>query len=493
MVGARRARRPTGIKGAVLFPTLDFAIFFGIVFVLNWLLAPFPRSWKIFILVASYTFYAWWDWRFIFLLAGSTAITTLGGILVHRSRSQRSRNIWLAVTVACELGLLGWFKYAGFVTSSVQNALHSMGVHVSTGVLSPTLPVGISFFTFMGLSYVIDIHRRKLEPSRPLDVAVFVAFFPHLVAGPIVRGSELLPQIVRANHRDPRHIDFSRAAYLIMAGLFKKVVISSTVATAIVDPVFGNPGLHSAPEVLMAIWGFAVQIYCDFSGYTDIAIGCAMLLGFRFPENFNAPYAARSLQDFWRRWHMTLSFWLRDYLYIPLGGSRGGLAMLYRNLMLTMVLGGFWHGAAWTFIAWGALLGLGQCVGHYKRRRRLAAGRPEMAEGRLAVAWQRFATFQFVCLGWVFFKASSFGNAWAMLERLFTGWGQPSPLITLPVVLAIVVGIGTQYLPKGLASRAQETFAHLGVVLQGAVLAGILLVITTLGPIGVAPFIYFKF
>ncbi len=477
----------------MLFPTIDFAIFFGIVFTLNWLLAPFPKWWKVFILAASYVFYGWWDWRFVFLLAGSTVATTVGGLLVHRAPTLGRRRAMLILTLVVELGLLGWFKYYGFASQNIDNALHSLGLHGSFPLLNITLPVGISFFTFMGLSYVIDIFRERLVPAPPLDVAVFVAFFPHLVAGPIVRGSDLLPQIERAHRRNPRHIDLPRAAYLIMAGLFKKVVLSSYVSSAIVDPVFAAPNQHSALEVIFAAWGYGVQIYCDFSGYTDIAIGCAMLLGFRFPENFNAPYTARNLQDFWRRWHMTLSFWLRDYLYIPLGGSQGGLAMLYRNLMITELLGGLWHGAAWTFVAWGAIHGVGQSIGHYRRQRRVRAGLPPMAEGRLAVAWQRFATFQFVCLGWVFFRATGFGNAWDMLTRLVTGWTMPSPMVTFPVVLAIAVGIGIQYLPKGFATACQEAFSRFGVLLQGATLAGILLFITTLGPPGVAPFIYFRF
>ena len=477
----------------MLFPTLDFAIFFGVVFVLNWLLAPFPRFWKLFALAASYFFYAWWDWRFVFLLAASTVCTTVGGILVHRAQTVRGKRTALGVTVALELGLLAWFKYYGFFAQSVDNVLHHMGFHGPFPLLNVTLPVGISFFTFMGLSYVIDIFRGRLEPARPIDVAVFVAFFPHLVAGPIVRGSELIPQIERAHRRNPRHIDFSRAAYLIMAGLFKKVVLSSYVSSAIVDPVFATPSQHSALETLFAIWGYAVQIYCDFSGYTDIAIGCALLLGFRFPENFNAPYTARSLQDFWRRWHITLSLWLRDYLYIPLGGNQGGDSVLYRNLMVTMVFGGLWHGAAWTFVAWGALHGTGQCTGHYRRKRRVAAGLPAMSDGRLAVAWQRFATFQYVCLGWVFFRATGFGNAFSVLGRLFSGWTMPSPLVTFPVLLAVATGIGIQYVPRDFAVRCQQTFARWGVVMQGATLGAILLVITTLGPPGVAPFIYFRF
>ena len=477
----------------MLFPTTDFAIFFMVVFLLNWLLAPFPTRWKLFIIVASYVFYAWWDPRFVILLAVSTLTTIAGGILVHRATSLRRRRAWLTATVVAELGLLAWFKYYGFLALNVDNALHRLGLHVSVVLLAVTLPVGISFFTFMGLSYVIDIYRNKLEPYPPLDVAVFVCFFPHLVAGPIVRGSELLPQIRRSEKRNPRQIDFPRAAYLIFAGLFKKVVISSYVSSAIVDPVFGNPGLHSAPEVLMATWGYAVQIYCDFSGYTDIAIGCALLLGFRFPENFNAPYTARSLQDFWRRWHMTLSFWLRDYVYIPLGGSQGSDATMYRNIMITMLLGGLWHGAGWTFIAWGGLHGIGQCTGHWRRKRRVAKGLPALREGHWAVAWQRFATFQFVCLGWIFFRATSFQNAFEMLNRLVTGWSQASPLVTFPVLLAIAVGIGIQYVPRDLAYRVQDMFGRLGPILQGTALAGALLVITTMGPPGVAPFIYFRF
>ena len=477
----------------MLFPTTDFAIFFGIVFIGNWLFAPFPKRWRVFILVASYVFYGWWDWRFVFLLAISTVCTVAGGRLVHRARVASARRAWLIATVAAELGLLGWFKYAGWLSLNVDNVVHHLGMGDPVPLIQVTLPVGISFFTFMGLSYVIDIYRGSLEPSPWLDVAVFVAFFPHLVAGPIVRGSDLLPQIRRAQRRDPRRIALPKAAYLIFGGLFKKVVLSSYVSSQIVDPVFANPHTHSSLEVLLAIYGYAVQIYCDFSGYTDIAIGCALLLGFRFPENFNAPYTARSLQDFWRRWHMTLSLWLRDYLYIPLGGNQGSRATMYRNIMITMVLGGLWHGAAWTFVAWGALHGIGQCTGHYRRAKRVERGLSPQREGRGWLAWERFATFQLVCVGWVFFRATSFANAFAMFGRLFTGWTQPYPLVNFAVLLVIVVGIGSQYVPEVLPLRAQEVFSRLSVFAQGAVLAAVLLVITTLGPPGVAPFIYFRF
>ena len=273
----------------MLFPTIDFAIFFGIVFVGNWLLAPFPTRWRVFILVASYVFYGWWDWRFVFLLAISTVCTIAGGRLVHRARSATAKRAWLIApsppSSACSAGSS---TPDGSASTSTMCCTTS-GWAIPIPLLQVTLPVGISFFTFMGLSYVIDIYRGSLEPSPWLDVAVFVAFFPHLVAGPIVRGSDLLPQIRRAHRRDPRRIALPRAAYLIFAGLFKKVVLSSYVSSQIVDPVFANPHTHSSLEVLLAIYGYAVQIYCDFSGYTDIAIGCALLLGFRFPGELRRP------------------------------------------------------------------------------------------------------------------------------------------------------------------------------------------------------------
>jgi alginate O-acetyltransferase complex protein AlgI len=478
----------------VLFPTTDFAVFFGLVFLGNWLLAPTPRRWKCFILLASYVFYAWWDWRFIFLLMAVTLIAASGARAIAASSSDRTRRALLVSSLALLLGTLGWFKYYDFVSVTVDNALSSMGVHrMPLPVPSITLPVGISFFTFMAISYLVDVYRRRLVVAPLLDVAVFLSFFPHLVAGPIVRGSDLLPQIDHSRFRDPHRVEFPEAAVLIFGGLFKKVVISSYVSAAIVDPVFNSPSAHSAPEILLACYGYAVQIFCDFSGYTDIAIGCALLLGFRFPQNFDAPYTARSLQEFWRRWHMTLSSWLRDYLYIPLGGNRGGRAATYRNILVTMLLGGLWHGAAWTFIAWGGLHGVGQTIGHARRARRVAAGRPAEREGAGAIAWQRLVTFHVVCLGWLFFRADSFSTAFTLLRRLVLTWGAPAPLVRLPVVAAIAGALALQFLPKGVIPALQRHFADLSTLAKGVALASALLLITTLGPPGVAPFIYYRF
>jgi D-alanyl-lipoteichoic acid acyltransferase DltB (MBOAT superfamily) len=307
------------------------------------------------------------------------------------------------------------------------------------------------------------------------------------VAGPIVRGTELLPQFV--GRRDPRHIDASRAFYLIAIGLAKKVVIADFLASNLVDAVFASPGQYGSLEILMAIYAYSVQIYADFSAYSDIAIGAALLLGFRFPDNFNAPYTALSIQDFWRRWHMTLSRWLRDYLYIPLGGSRGGAGATRRNLMLTMLLGGLWHGAAWRFVIWGGLHGLWLVWERYREERR-PAPLPDTPAVRLR---RRLVTFHLVTFAWIFFRASSLSTAWLMIRRLGTAWGGGVDAITVPIVLAVAVGIGAQYVTRPAVDRVLAGFSRLAPAVQGGVLALCLLTIDALANEGVAAFIYFQF
>ena len=383
--------------------------------------------------------------------------------------------------------MLGYFKYYDFFVSSTDNLLSVVGLDVPLELRSIVLPVGISFYTFMAISYVVDAYRGDFEPTTLEKFAVYLSFFPHLVAGPIVRPSELIPQF--DTPRNPRRVDTSRAFYLIATGLFKKVVIANYLASSIVDEVFAAPGQHSSLEILIAVYAYAVQIYADFSGYTDIAIGIALLLGFNFPQNFDSPYAAVSVQDFWRRWHMTLSRWLRDYVYIPLGGSRGRRILTYRNLLLTMLIGGLWHGAAWTFVVWGGLHGAALVA---ERVRRDRFGEPE-----LATPWKRWRarilTFHFVCFAWIFFRADSFGAAWDMIEGLVTGWGESSPLVTSGVLLAIAVGIGSQYLPARIPRLVMARFSRLPVLGQATVLALALMLTSVLGPEGVAPFIYFQF
>ncbi len=472
----------------MLFPTATFALFFLVVLPLSWLTMPWPHRWRPFIIVASYVFYSWWDWRFVFLLAGCTLWNQLLAVRIWRATDQARRKGLLFLALAGNLGVLGYFKYYDFFVSSTDNMATIVGLDLPLSLKTIVLPVGISFFTFMAISYVVDAYRGDFEPTTLEKFAVYLSFFPHLVAGPIVRPSELIPQI--ETPRDPRRVDTSRAFYLIATGLFKKVVIANYLASSIVDQVFAAPGQHSSLEILIAIYAYAVQIYADFSGYTDIAIGIALLLGFSFPQNFDSPYAAVSVQDFWRRWHMTLSRWLRDYVYIPLGGNRKGSAVTYRNLLLTMLIGGLWHGAAWTFVVWGGLHGAALAAERWRRERRGAAARPPSGWP----LWRaRILTFHFVCFAWIFFRSDSFGAAWDMIEGLFTGWGEPSPLVTSGVLLAIAVGIGSQYLPARIPRILMARFSRLPVFGQAAVLALALMLTSVLGPEGVAPFIYFQF
>jgi alginate O-acetyltransferase complex protein AlgI len=460
----------------MLFPTATFAVFFLIVLPVSWLLMPSQRVWRVWILLASYVFYAWWDWRFVFLLVASTVVNHVLALAIHRAVEVRLRKTLLTLAVGFDLAFLAYFKYAGFFVSSFDNVVGT------SWLVTVALPVGISFYSFMAISYVVDTYRGELVPASFSRFAVFQAFFPHLVAGPIVRASELLPQL--ESPRDPRRVDTSRAFVLILSGLFLKVVIANHLATHIVDEVFAAPNSHSSLEVLVAIYGYAVQIFADFCGYTNIAIGIALLLGFVFPQNFDSPYAAVSLQDFWRRWHMTLSRWLRDYLYIPLGGNRKGRIATYRNLMLTMLLGGLWHGAAWTFVIWGGIHGVGLCV------ERALGWRPA---SRRAQWFGRILTFQIVCFAWIFFRADSLARAGQILERLFTAWGQSSPLVTTSVLLAIAVGIGGQYVRPSVVTAVVRGFGRMPTLAQASCIGVGVALIETLGPVGVPPFIYFRF
>lgn len=469
----------------MLFPTIQFALFFVLVLTANWLLLPHRQQWKRFMLAASYFFYGAWDWRFVLLIVASTLLNQWAASAMSVTDDATRRRRYVAAAVAANLGLLGWFKYYGFFVSSLINLFASAGIDLPLPLLQITLPVGISFFTFQALSYTIDVYRGRQERVPLLDFAVYLAFFPQLVAGPIVRSSEFLPQL--NGHKDPRSVDAARAFTMIAGGLFKKVVVANTLAGAIVDPVFATPSQFSALEVLAGIYGYAVQIYADFSGYTDIAIGVALLMGFKFPDNFASPYTAVSIQDFWRRWHMTLSRWLRDYLYIPLGGNRGSRGATYRNLFLTMLLGGLWHGAAWTFVIWGAYHGALLAWERWRNEGEPALGPPSPA----VLAFQRLATFHLVCLGWVLFRADSMARVGEILGRL-TEWDS-APAVTPAVVLLIAGGIGVQYLGADWRLRIQAGFSRLRPVTMTAALGVFLVILDGFGPEGVAPFIYFQF
>ena len=475
----------------MLFPTLAFAIYLLIVFCGHWLLVQRPWPWKLFILGASWFFYGYWDWRFLGLLALYTVVNHRLALASFRSGTPPQRR-WLVLALAFNLGLLGFFKYYGFFTLSAYAVCAKLGVTCPLPLLDVVLPIGISFFTFQAMSYVMDVHRRVIEPAKYLvDFAIYKAFFPQLVAGPIIRASHYLPQFYHI--RNVQRVDVGRAAVLILGGLFKKIVIANFLAGKLADPVFANPAAYHGWDVVLGIYGYALQIYCDFSAYSDIAIGVALLLGFDFPENFNAPYFATSIQDFWHRWHISLSTWLRDYLYIPLGGSRGSTGRTYANLFITFLLGGLWHGAAWTFVAWGALHGayltVERFLGQLSNRFQLLPRLSEHAAWRFL---QRVWVIHLVCLSWVFFRAQSFEDGAQLLKNMFvTGAG--SSLLTGATALALVVGFATQFMDGTRLAPVWNAFNRMPPVVQGLTTAVVLMIILTLGPEGVSPFIYFQF
>ena len=464
------------------FPTIEFAAFFLVVYVLSWLFMPHPRLWRPFILVVSYFFYGWVDPRWVLLLVGSSVVNTFAAQVIARTPSDTVRKRALAAAVVFDVGLLAVFKYLGFFVVSMNDALDEIELGTPLPLMQVVLPIGISFFTFQAISYVVDVYRRETPAASLGDVAILQSFFPHLVAGPIVRANELLPQL--RTPRDPRVVLAGPALLLIAGGFVKKTVVADELARRIVDPVFNDPLGRSGPEVLLAIYAFAGQIYCDFSGYTDMAIGLALLLGFKLPQNFNRPYTATSLRQFWRRWHMTLSRWLRDYLYIPLGGNRGGPRRTYRNLMATMLLGGLWHGAAWTFLVWGAIHGSALSA-----ERALSA---RIGSRRIPpfVAW--LVTFNVVCLAWVFFRAPDLATAFDVLGRV--GAGGPSPLVTLPVVALTVAAVAVQTVPPGWWHSVEAWLVARPAIVQGVAL-GLIVVAAdaAVGEQGVAPFIYYRF
>jgi alginate O-acetyltransferase complex protein AlgI len=463
----------------MLFPSVQFGIFFPITLALSWALMSRPALWKPFILVASYVFYASASPVFCLLLAGVTLWNHGAARLIHRSGGDRTRRWVCALAVTGDLVALGAFKYYSFFAQALARGLRSLSLGMPLPLLTIALPVGISFFTFQAISYTVDVKRGLIEPARLIDTAIYLSFFPHLIAGPIVRAREFLPQLARP--RDSQHVAVSSGLVLIGMGLVKKVVIADYLGRTVVDPVFAVPQAYHGLNVLTAAYAYTAQIYCDFSGYTDIAIGLALLMGFVFPQNFNSPYRATGLRDFWRRWHMTLSRFLRDFLYIPLGGNRGSRLSTYRNLFLTMVLGGLWHGAAWTFVIWGAYNGA------------LLVGEHALGGRIRAPGWLRWLiTFHLVVLGWIVFRAQTVGDVWTLLKQLGT-LGSPTKL-TVPVALAIVVTIGPQLMSRRSLRDVQDWAGRLSPALLGAALAVLILFVAATVPSqGVPPFIYFRF
>jgi len=478
----------------MLFPTVEYAVFFLVVLAVAWALESRPQWHKLFLLGASYLFYGFWSWRYVPLLFLLSLFAALIAQRIQHSEDEPQRKRLLILGVTLCLAVLIYYKYASFVLLTALGLWGLVGRTPVWNLPTPFLPLGISFFVFHAISLMGDIYRRKLrEPLYLTDALLYVAFFPQLIAGPILRASHFIPQLLKPGYKriaDSQRVRVNRAFLLILAGLFKKVILSNTLSTRLVEPVFAAPSNFHRGDVLLAIYGYAAQIYCDFSGYTDIAIGCAMLLGYHFPRNFNAPYTATDPQDFWQRWHISLSGWLRDYLYIPLGGSRAGSARLYANLMITMLLGGLWHGASWTFVVWGGLQGA------YLIVHRLWAASSSAAVQQLRTKrwWPwvaRLLMFHAVCLGWVFFRSPTFSVAAEVFRRL--GSGGALTLATVPVIITLLLGLFGQYAPKIWRRGVEATMSRLPVAVNGAALAFGVFLIEVLGPTGVAPFIYFQF
>ena len=412
----------------MFFNSIDFAIFLPIVFILYWFVTKGNlRLQNILLLVSSYFFYACWDWRFMFLLIFSTLLDYYTGIKIHDATNQRKKMFWLWLSVGVNLGFLGVFKYYNFFAASFADGLSLLGFKANFGTLQVILPVGISFYTFHGLSYVIDLYKNRIKPERNfIDYSLFVSFFPLLVAGPIERATHLLPQILKK-----REFDYSRAVdglRQILWGLFKKIVIADNCATY-VNQIFGSYETQSGSTLLLGAILFAFQIYCDFSGYSDIALGTARLFGIELLRNFAFPYFSRDIAEFWRRWHISLTTWFRDYLYIPLGGSRGGKWQAIRNTFIIFLVSGFWHGANWTFLAWGAFhaflfLPLLLLQKNRKNTNSVSEGRllPNLKE-----LIQMTLTFLLVVVGWIFFRAETLGKALDYIARLFD-----TSLLTIP-------------------------------------------------------------
>jgi alginate O-acetyltransferase complex protein AlgI len=478
----------------MIFPTLNFFLFYLVVWPTAWGMVLVRRHnlHKLAIIAASYFFYAFWSWRLAFLLLGSVIINWATGRLIGLAagRPVLKRTV-VTLGVAINLSLLGFFKYYGWFSEELNALLTRLEVGRELPLLEIVLPIGISFYTFQGLSYIVDLYRGDLDRPRPLiDVMFFISFFPHLVAGPIVRAARFLPQLERPPN--PNRVFVGLGVMLILWGVLKKAVVANWLAVLLVDQAFRDPAAYGTVDLIAAVYGYAVQIYCDFSAYSDIAIGVAALLGYRFQRNFNQPYRAETLADFWRRWHMSLSSWLRDYLYIPLGGNRRGRIRTYINLLLTMVLGGIWHGAAWKFVIWGALHGGMLAV------ERMLSGGDQSAEVRAGPRppWRRALAvlfiFHFVCLCWIFFRADNAARAFEYLAGL-ANWSQPATLLSPFLGLLIAFGLLIQFTPADMVERLDRLYHRIPTWAVG-VLAGLaLLLIEIVGGDSSAPFIYFQF
>ncbi len=474
----------------MLFHSLQFLLFLPVVFALYWAVVDRPVARKLLLVVASLIFYMAWNPAPVVLLVWLTIVDWGVGRWLRRTEHRLARKAILSLSIVNNLGLLFLFKYADWLTQSVVDAFALVDIHLVYRPLGLILPVGLSFIVFQGMSYTIDVYRRELATRESwLDVAVYMTFFPHVVAGPIVRASDFLPQVdERPTLDDARG---ARALARIATGMVKKLVIADFLAANIVDRVFADPGNYSGLEVTTAVVAYTLQIYYDFSAYSDIAIGTAALFGYVLKENFDKPYLSKNLFEFWRRWHSSLGSWLRDYLYIPLGGNRGSKARTIVNLMITMILGGVWHGADWRFVAWGLAHGVGLTI---TRLWWWTFGKTKNPTW-LATAVSTLATFIIVVECRIVFRAKDMVHAKVMfLEQWKSGWTlSSSPNLSGALGLVLLAAVVGHLLPHRAYDRAVALFARLPVAARALVLVALALFIKEVASFEVQPFIYFKF
>lgn len=469
-------------SGLFLFLFLGFSLIYV-------LLQKRDTARLLFVTLFSYYFYYKSSGMYFFLLGVVTLTDFLLAGAMWRTEAKWKRKLLLITSLCVNLGLLCYFKYTNFFYEMLAPLWHG-----EFRPLDIFLPVGISFFTFQSLSYTLDVYRRQLEPlHRLLDYAFYVSFFPQLVAGPIVRARDFIPQI-----RRPLFVSqemFGQGVFFILSGLFKKAVISDYISVNFVERIFDNPALYSGVENLFGVYGYALQIYCDFSGYSDMAIGIALLLGFRFPMNFNSPYKADSITDFWHRWHISLSTWLRDYLYISLGGNRKGKLRTYVNLFLTMLLGGLWHGASWNFVLWGAFHGVALAV--HKAWRSLL-GKPKQAVSHgIRKCFAVFFTFHFVCFCWIFFRNTTFEASLSMLTQMFTSF-HPEVFTQLvegywKVFVLMGVGYLLHFSPDSWQDACCRGVVKLPLLGKAFLLVALIYLVIQVKSSDIQPFIYFQF
>jgi alginate O-acetyltransferase complex protein AlgI len=476
----------------VLFNSVLYLVFLTVAVAGSWLLLRAGMLRVLFLFLASCLFYMAWNPVFILLILGSTVIdfTLARWIAATAPERPGKRKALMLASIGMNLTLLGYFKYLNFFAQNVAAALTGLGLQTHIPVWDIVLPVGISFYTFQTMSYTIDVYRREIPAEKSLlRFALFSTFFPQLVAGPIVRAHIFLPQLHAGPKLDRDRV--SEGLYRIARGLVKKVVVADFLAVNLVDRVFSNPGVYSSTEILVGLYAYTMQIYCDFSGYTDVAVGSAALLGYTLPENFNRPYRATSVADFWRRWHITLSTWLRYYVFFPLGGSRGSVWRAHRNTFITFVLIGLWHGANWTFVLYGVVHAFAVMINRVQHRHKPKSF-DQQAQPWHQTLWKVVLTFHFVVFARILFRAPGLDEAWNLAGSLFTqGWGFAR--IDTLTWLILLGSFAIHFSSPNLSGRLHKDFVRLPAYAQGMVLALLGAAMSSVAETEVVPFIYFQF